>query len=193
VDVLKTRLCKLSLWAPVVAALLLASPGAALAKPEKGKPAPPFNLVDLWTDALVSLEDMAYPGAAKPGAARKPVLLDFFSTDCAPCKKSLPRLVKLYGELNREKVRFFIVAIPEPERGREKLEAYFKKHPMPFQVLVDKYGRAARDYASAGDKKVELPSLFIVGKQGKLRLSMKGDKGKQAFDRIARKLRALAR
>ena len=176
----------------LVASLVMLPMGKATAKPEVGKPAPVFNLVDLRTDALVSLEDLAYPGAAKSGTTRRPVLLDFFSTDCAPCKKSLPRLIKLYRKLKKGSVHFFIVALPEEERGREKLEAYFKRHKVPFQVLLDKYGRAAKDYSSGGEK-VTLPSLFIVGKKGKLRLGMEGEKGKEEFKKLAKKLRELAK
>ena len=172
--------------------LALLEPGAALAKPEVGKAAPHFNLVDLVTDALVSLEDMAYPGSTdRPGTVRKPVLLDFFSTDCKPCKKSLPRLIALYRKLPAGSVHFFIVALPESENGRKKLEVYFKKNPVPFPVLVDKYGKASKDYSSGGEK-VKFPALFLVDREGKLRLSMVGEKGKDEFEKLHRKLLSLA-
>lgn len=171
--------------------MALLAPGAALAKPEEGKPAPPFNLVVLTTDALVSLEDLAYPAPEdRPGTVRKPVLLDFFSTDCAPCKKSLPRLVALYRKLKPGSAHFFIVALPEKENGRKKLEAYFKKNPVPFPVLLDKYGKASKDYSTGGER-VSFPALFLLDRQGKLRLKMEGEKDKEEFKKVHRKLVSL--
>jgi len=191
VDVLKSKIIAISVLSFAFAALLLVKPRKVMAKPEVGKAAPVFNLVELWKDALVSLEDLVYPGKARGGADRKPVLLDFFSTDCAPCKKSLPRLVALHKKLEKGSVRFFIVAIPEREQGRKKLEAYFKEHKVPFQVLVDKYGRAAKDYSSGGGS-VKVPALFIVDIKGKIQLAMEGAKSKEAFDKIEKKLKALS-
>jgi len=176
--------------------IALSSGSVALAKPRVGAPAPLFHLVTLKTDALVSLEDLVYPGEPRSGARRRPVLLDFFSTDCPPCKKGLPRLVALYRQISQQRgagaVQFFIVALPERKAGRKKIEAYFKKHPVPFQVLVDKYGTAAKAY-SATAKEIELPVLFVVDRRGILRRRIAGVKGARGYKKLKRLLVHLIR
>ncbi|MFA6033185.1 MAG: TlpA disulfide reductase family protein, partial [Myxococcota bacterium] len=74
----------------------LAVAGAAIAAvAQVGVPAPDFSLRDL-NGRKVSLSDYAYQGPEKKGRPKKVVLLDFFRTDCGPCKKELPLVEQVY-------------------------------------------------------------------------------------------------
>lgn len=152
-------------------ALLLAAP--ALAAPENGKPAPTFSLRDR-EGALVSLEDFAYPGGERPNRPRRVVLLDFFRTDCAPCKKSLPKLAELQKRFAGKPIKVILVALLEEEEGQEKLDRFLKENPQPFLVLLDPYGTAAKKYIRNEKGGYEIPSLFVLDRQGVLRARTRG-------------------
>ena len=145
-----------------VAALVLGLSLPAVAKPQVGEPAPTFSLRDR-EGALVSLSDLAYPGRVRPRRPKQVVLMDFFRTDCAPCKKALPKLVKLHNKLKGKAVKILLMALLEDQDGEKKLDAFLKKHPLPFAVLVDSYNVAAKKYVT-NKGKVKIPAMFIVDK-----------------------------
>lgn len=137
-----------------------------------GKPAPTFALRDR-DGALVSLDDLAYPPPERPRRPRRVVVLDFFRTDCAPCKKALPRLIELHKKMAGRPLQVILVALLEEDEGEEKLERFLKEHPLPFLVLIDSYGAAAKKYI-AGKGGYQIPSLFVIDKSGVLRHRLQG-------------------
>jgi|GEM_PF-684331 peroxiredoxin len=154
----------------VLSAVLLAGSDAFAKFPEAGKAAPGFSLVDL-SGALISLSDLAYTGAGRAHSPKKTLILDFFRTDCAPCRKSLPKLLRLHQEFKSKGLKILLIALLEEENGEEKLNAFLKKNPVPYQVLVDSYGVVARKYIRT-DKGYELPMSFVVDREGVLRLRL---------------------
>jgi len=79
------------------------------------------------------------------------IILDFFSTDCAPCIRAievLKRVKKKYKE-----VEVFLISFKEKEGN---LRRFFKDN-MPFKILMDKYGDTAKDYSVWG-----LPHTIIL-------------------------------
>ncbi|MBW2736272.1 MAG: TlpA family protein disulfide reductase [Deltaproteobacteria bacterium] len=134
-------------------------PLSAGAKPlEVGKRAPDFYLRD-QSQALIHLADVT---------SGHVVVLDFFRTDCAPCKKSLAALKKVHQATKGKKVRVMILALLEEEEGEEKLARFFKQNPMPFQILVDAYGVVAKKYIRKGNS-MQLPSLFVIDRKNRVR------------------------
>lgn len=143
------------------ATLTLAFAATATAEVLKlGKKAPDFQLRDRQ-QTLVRFSSFA---------ANKVVVLDFFRTDCKPCVKSLGKLVALHKRFgsNKKDVRFLLVAMLEREEGETKLDAFLKKAKLPFPVLVDAYDTVAKKFIAKGSS-VQLPSLFVLGKKGKVR------------------------
>lgn len=135
--------------------------------PAIGRPAPPFSLYDT-EGALVSLSDLAYQGKERSHRPKKVVVLDFFRTDCKPCRKSLPKLVGLQRSVKGKAVQVMMVSLLEEEEGEEKLRAFLKKSPVPFPVLIDAYGVVAKKYIRKGNA-LKLPSLFVIDREGVLR------------------------
>lgn len=169
------------------AAIALGTGASARAAEVKvGEPAPKFMLRD-GTGALVALERLAYPGKARARRPKRAVVLDFFSTDCAPCKRGLPHLIKLHHKLQGAPVEVILIAVLEEEAGAEKLEAFLKKNPVPFQVLVDPYSAAAKKYVVT-DGKAELPALFVIDPSGVTRAALKGLKA-QDVERVAHQIK----
>jgi peroxiredoxin len=144
--------------------------------PPVGKPAPAFSLRDR-EGALVSLSDLAYPPPEKTGRPRKVVVLDFFRTDCKPCKKALPKLIELHKKLGGKSLKVILMALLEEDEGEEKLERFLKESPVPFLVLVDAYGAAAKKYISGKSgqgSSYQIPSLFVIDRSGLLRHRLQG-------------------
>ncbi|MBM4372560.1 MAG: TlpA family protein disulfide reductase [Deltaproteobacteria bacterium] len=131
--------------------------------PGPGDPAPDFGLRDRER-RLVRLSDHAYPGPERPGKPRRAVLLDFFRTDCAPCRRELP-LVVAWHEAHRDETQVFLVALLEPEDGAAKLDAFLRENPVPFPVLLDPYEVAAKLYITEGSS-VTLPCIVQVSGEG---------------------------
>ena len=151
-----------------VPALLLAFSSSALAqkKPELkvGDPVPNFRLRAL-DGAMVKLADLAYAGPERSYAKKRPVLLDFFRTDCRPCLEAMPELVQVHNAYKERGRQVLLVAILEEERGRAKLEAYLAKAALPFTVVVDPNDHFAKKYL--GDT-VSLPATFLISRHGQL-------------------------
>jgi peroxiredoxin len=162
--------------------LLLGLPARA-DPPPVGKPAPAFSLRDR-EGALVSLSDLAYPPPEKTGRPRRVVVLDFFRTDCKPCKKALPKLIELHKKMAGKPLKVILMALLEEDEGEEKLDRFLKESPVPFLVLVDAYGAAAKKYISgrsgegrSGATKgggYQIPSLFVIDRNGLLRHRLQG-------------------
>ena len=146
-----------------VVALVLCLGQPLEATPKKGDKAPVFSLRDP-DGAWFKLTDLAYPGASRARRPKHVVLLDFFSTDCKPCIKALPKLVKLHDKYKGKAVKVVLLALPEKNDTDEmKLAAFLKKHRLPFLVLVDSYGKVARKYVM-NKGLVSIPALFVIHK-----------------------------
>ena len=157
----------------LVAAALLAAPSTFAAPPEIGKRAPVFRL-RMLDGTKVNLDDLAYPGREKRYSKKRTVLLDFFRTDCSPCRAAMPDLLKLHGTYGKRGLDVVLVALLEPEQGRPKLEKYLAGHPVPFTVLVDPTEYFAKKYLGESGA---LPATFLIDKDGALVKAKKGAKG----------------
>lgn len=162
---------------PVGAARSLETPQLA-----EGDRAPAFKLRGL-DQSLVRLDELAYPGPEKRWAKKRPVLLDFFRTDCGPCRAAMPELVALHHAYQARGLKVVVVALLEPEDGRAKLERYLAEQKLPLTVVVDDTEHFAQQYLG---KTVALPATFLIDREGTLRRVKHGNKGslKETFDSV---------
>lgn len=129
----------------------------------------------LWPQQKLSpVDESGYRSMLKANAGNV-VLVDFWATWCAPCRKEMPLLAKLDGRL-REK-RFRLVTISADEREAEAAAVEFLKKS---GILGTVYLRRAKDddkFIAAIDPKWsgELPALFLYDRQGKLVKSFTGE------------------
>jgi thiol-disulfide isomerase/thioredoxin len=100
--------------------------------------------------------------------ARGPLIIDFWATWCSPCMaefKAIEKLVKKYADSN-----LTVVAVSEDgpsEAAKVRHKVAVKK--WPFVVVIDNGGSIARKFNVTA-----MPSLFLIGRDGKVRLSTRG-------------------
>jgi len=89
----------------------------------------------------------------------KAVLLNFWSTHCAPCMEEMPHLEKLYGEFSKQGVVFAGICIDPAEAGY--LETLVHGLGVTYPVLADISGRTAALYAVTA-----VPVTIIISPEG---------------------------
>jgi len=109
--------------------------------------APDFSLQDI-TGRTWQLAD--YRG--------KVVLLNFTTTWCPWCLKDIPTLKKVYERYRSQEFEFVSIYIQESQK---KVSSFAAKHKLPYRVLLDPEGKAARSYGVRG-----VPTKVIVGRNG---------------------------
>lgn len=155
-------------WGMVAMVLAATAALPAAARPVKpGEPAPRLELRDL-DGRRFNLSEVAYPGTPRPRLPKSAVLLDFFRTDCPPCRAALPELVRLHNALKHRGLTVVMVALLEEIEGDQILRAFLARNPVPFQVVLDPYETAARKYILDGDS-VALPSYVLIDADGVVR------------------------
>lgn len=135
-----------------------------------GEAAPTFQLRTL-DGSLVKLDDLAYPGKERSWAKKRPLLLDFFRTDCSPCRAAMPALVALAKELKAKGTEVIVVALLEPTDGKEKLIRYAERSMAGLTVVVDESDHVARKYLGPS---VTLPASFLIDREGRLEWLQRG-------------------
>jgi cytochrome c biogenesis protein CcmG/thiol:disulfide interchange protein DsbE len=113
----------------------------------RGQPAPTFSLRTLQSGDVVTL-------AALRG---KPVVLNFWSTWCGPCRLEHPVLEWGFREYGSQAQ--FLGAIFEDTE--ENARAYISRHGSPYPQLVDPRSQMAVDYGVAG-----VPETYFIDSNG---------------------------
>lgn len=150
---MRTRLICSGLIALFLSAVSVAAVTAAAGelRPLKNPvPASAFMLRDL-DGKLVSLRD--FEG--------KVVLLNFWATWCANCRKEMPAMERLYQSLRAES--FAIVAISVDQAPAEKVKAFAEELKLTFPVLHDRDSIISRLYSNPG-----VPISYLVDREGRI-------------------------
>jgi peroxiredoxin len=142
-----------------------------------GKAAPSFRLHDLRGETA----DL------RTFTARGAVLVNFWASWCAPCKEEIP----LLNELNRKyRDRGITIVGVSVEEAKTVVEAFKRRHPIDYPVLLDSDGAVSRRYGLIG-----MPMTVIVDRTGVVSLQKYGivDEGVlAALDRLQQGPRAAA-
>jgi peroxiredoxin len=125
--------------------------GGAKEAPKEGYLAPQFSLYDL-KGRQVTLND--YRG--------KVVLLNFWATWCAPCRREIPSLKKLYRM--RKDEGFEIVAVNTERASVSKVASFVEKYGMSFPILLNPQGDVGTTYRVRA-----IPTSFLLDKNGVIR------------------------
>jgi len=110
----------------------------------------------------------------------KVVLLDFWATWCAPCRREIPNVKKVYGEFHDRGFEIIGISL---DREKEKLEEYIKSNEISWPQVFDGNAwdnRVGRLYAV-----VSIPSTFLLDREGKIRYrNLRGEELRAAVEEL---------
>ncbi len=144
-------------WLRYVTWLLLLpgwSVASALGPEWIGRKAPDFTLETIDGRAKISLSDLR----------GQVVVIDFWATWCAPCKRYLPQLAKL--ETLHDRVRVLAVNIDDDRRNAVE---FLKFNGIQLTALFDEKKRVVEEYGV-----LAMPSAFVIDKRGVVRFIHSG-------------------
>ncbi len=93
----------------------------------------------------------------------KVVLVDFWASWCAPCRQSIPSVIKLHNKYKERGFEVVAVSIDDSKADWQKAVKYFK---IKYTSLIDVAGwasKAAASYAVEG-----IPASFLLDRSGKI-------------------------
>ncbi len=97
-------------------------------------------------------------------AAGKVVIVDFWATYCAPCKKSFPKYQELVEQFGGD-LAVIAVSLDDPEDVTPaQLEEFAQATGVKFAVVWDKEKKTAESY-----KPPKMPTSYVIDKEGNIR------------------------
>jgi thiol-disulfide isomerase/thioredoxin len=138
----------------------------------RGQQAPDFSLPRI--DAT--------PGAIALSALRgQVVVLDFWATWCAPCVQMIPVLDAVHHDWASRGVSFVAVNADGGGATPDELRSFLIEHPISYPVVRDGSGEVGALY------RVEaLPTIVVVGRDGRIRGSYVGYTMKGTLEKAVR-------
>ena len=124
---------------------------AAYLPPEFPRPAPPFALKDLSGKAISNASLMG-----------QVVLVDFWATWCAPCRKSMPELQALHQKYAGR--GFSVVGVSIDEGGPSKVKKFVSSRKITYPIAMDSEKAPAWDAFMVK----AVPAAYLLDREGRI-------------------------
>jgi len=125
--------------------------------PPEGQPAPDIQ-ASLMSGGTFTLSEHS----------GKVVILDFWSTTCGPCRRSLPALQTVYEKVkDGGEVEIVSVSLDKGNRQQNPADVvtrYMKKNTLSFPVILDLQNALASAYTVES-----IPTMVIIGPDGQVK------------------------
>ncbi|MDO8616678.1 MAG: redoxin domain-containing protein [Dehalococcoidia bacterium] len=126
------------------------APAGTDVAPQPGALAPDFLLEQL-TGGELRLSDLR----------GRPVVLNFWATWCAPCRKEMPQFVQAY---DRYQDQGLVIVAVNLQEGKGIVRPFADDFGIKFPIAIDRDGEVGDRYRLLG-----LPTTFFIGRDGVVR------------------------
>ena len=134
-------------------------------------------------DTFPDLAKFKLEGKRPADLKGKVVLVDFWASWCAPCKKSFPALNELHQRYGNKGLVIIAVNVDEE---RSKMEAFLKTTPADFTVVRD----AAQKLVEAVEVE-SMPTSFVLDANGRVKFIHVGYVGDETRKEYIREIEEL--
>ena len=117
------------------------------------------NPVPAPSVAMTTLDGETIQLAEQKG---KVVLVNFWATWCAPCRKEIPDLINLYSELKSDGL--LVVGVATDDDGESVVAPFVKREKINYPIVVD----TSRAIESQFDAMYGLPTTYVVNPEGQI-------------------------
>lgn len=110
----------------------------------------------------VTVETMSGESIALAGRPGEVLLVNFWATWCAPCRKEIPDLVALQEDLGPRGLT--VIGISLDQQGAEAVEPFLADYAINYPIALDTEGAIEKAFGGV----YGLPMTYVIGPEGRI-------------------------